>query len=156
MMIHPFLAEDFQPELTPFEVARLRAAAEGMRRRAEADHWLARVQELREVRQMLIWQLTEARTDDQEIRIRQHLGATDVLLVVRVDVARLVVRGEQHDAVEAMLLGQNLRQHRHRLLRAVFLIARHQHDFLPTTSSARIRSDFEIFLRGRERAKQSE
>jgi hypothetical protein len=156
VMRHPLFAEDFEAELAPFEVPRLRPAAEGMRGRAEADHRLAGVQELREMRQMIVWELTEARADDHEVRIAEEFGAADVLLVVRVDVARLFVRGEQHDAVEAMLLGQNLRQHRHRLLRAVFLIAGHEHDFLATTGSARIRGDFEVFLRGRDRAKEGE
>ena len=151
-MTDPLLTEDFQPELAPLEITCLAAAGEGVGGGAETNHRLPGVQELGEICQMLVRKLTETRANDEQVCVLQRLGATDVLLVIRIDVARLFVRGEKHDAIEAVLLRQNLRQHRHGFLGAVFLISRHEHDFFTVPRPARIRGDFEIVLRGSDRA----
>ena len=158
MVADPLLAEDFQTELAPLEVARFGTAGKGVRGGAETDDRLARIQELGEVRQTRVRKLAEARADDEQIRICEHLRTTDVLLIVRVDVARLFVRGEKHDAIEAVLLGQNLRQHRHALFCAVFLVTGHEDDLFATTGTTRIGGDFEVILRvrGCDRAKEGE
>ena len=44
---------------------------------------------------MIVRELAEACADDHEVRIAEQLGATNVLLVVRVDIARLFVCGEE-------------------------------------------------------------
>src|SRR4051812_40913968 len=103
-MIHPLFAEDLQPEFRPLEIARFRTAAESMRGRAEADHRLARIQGFREVRELIVRQLTEARPDDEQVRRVERLRAGDVFLEVAIDVTAVRIDRKEHGAVEAMLL----------------------------------------------------
>jgi len=156
VMGHPFLTENLKAELRPFEIASLCSAGERMCRRADADDRFARIQIAREGGKLRLGKLAEARADDHEIRIVEHLGAANVLLVVRVDVARLFIRGEEHDAIEAMRLRQDFCEHRHRLLRAILFIARDQHDGFSFASAARIGSDFEVVLGRHSGAQESQ
>ena len=119
---NPLLAENPQTKVAPL-------AAEPMSRRAETDDRLAGIDELFNVLHAL-GRCTEPRKDDHQIGIIEFLQPRKIILIVGVDVALLRMQREQHGAVKAVMLAQNLGQHGHRFFRAVFLVAGNQHDFL--------------------------
>ena len=130
VVIDPLFTEDPQAELGPFEVAGLRIAAEGVGRGAEADDRFAGVEELGEIRELVVGELAEARPDDHEVGRVELLGAGDVLLKVRIDVAAVRVDREKDDTIETVFLAEDLAEHGHGLLGAVFLVAGNENDLL--------------------------
>ena len=129
VVVDPFFAEDFQPEVRPFEIAGLGRAREGMGGGAEADDRLAGVQIVGEARDLVIGQLTEAAADDHQVGRVERLGAGEVLLEIRVDVSTIRVDGEKHHTVESVFLAEDLGQHRAGFLAAVFLVTGDKDDF---------------------------
>ena len=128
VVIDPFFPENFQPELRPFEVTRLRIAGKGVGRGAHSDDRLARVEKLGKVRNLIFGELAKTCPDDHEIGRIERLGPGNVLLKRRVDVAALGINREKDGAVETVLLTQDLCQHRESLLGAVFLVSRDKDD----------------------------
>src|SRR5262249_31601099 len=59
----------------------------------------------------------------------ERVGIRQAVALVWIDRPVLWVHRKTNRAIEALLC-KKLRQHRHRLFRAIFLIARQQHDFL--------------------------
>ena len=90
--------------------------------------------------------MAETRADNHEIRIVQRLGATNILLIVGIDEAFLFIRGKEHHAIEAMRFCQDLGQHWHRLLCAIFLITCHEHNGFTLSYTDGIGGDFEVIL----------
>ena len=109
---------------------------------ADSDDGFSGVQKASERCELRFWQLAEARADDHQLGIVQHLGAANVLLIVGVDEAFLFVGGEEHHTIEAMGFRQDLSQHGHRFLGAVFLITSHEHDGFPFACADGIGGDF--------------
>ena len=99
----------------------LRRAFEGMCGGAQPDHRSAAIQVGIEVLHLLRRQSLEAQKHHGEIRRVQRLHAGDVLRFTSGDVA-IRVDVEKHRAFEPLMLRQNARQRRQRLLRAIFVI----------------------------------
>ena len=103
---------------------------EGVRRRPQADDRPARLDVVDDVLHLVVGQVAEAGEEDHQVGRLERLQAGDVVATVGVDRPVLVDR-EQHRALEAVMLREDLRQLRQRLLRAVLLVAADQHDVLP-------------------------
>jgi len=109
-------------------VAELAPAIEGVGRGADADAGLAGIEEIGDVLGFLRAGLAKAGADDHEIRVFQGGKTAQTFLVVGIDVFALLVPGKDDRAVESVRLGKYLAKHRHRFLRAVFLIASDEND----------------------------
>ncbi len=136
----PGLSEHLPPESIPhpFEL-RLPAVVgilpigrdvEGVRRRPHADYGLARPEVVVDLLHLLIGQIAKPRRDHHQIGLPQGLEARDVGRVRGCDLAGLRIDRVKHRAREAVVLGQNLRELRERLLAAVFLVAADEHHVL--------------------------
>ena len=114
-------------------VAGVRLAAlevEGVRRGAHADDRLARLDVIDDVLHLLVGQIAEAREDDHQVGRLERLQAGDVVVAGSGLIVPSLVDGEQHGALEAVMLGQDLGQLRQGLLGAIFLVAADQDDVL--------------------------
>jgi len=156
VVIDPALAQNLQAEVRPFEITGHCVTSEGVGGGANADDRLAGIEVFCKPRELVVGQLPEASADDQQVRGVQRPGAGDVVLEVRVDVAAVRIDRKEHRRLEAMLLAEDLRQHRHRLLGAIQLIACDENDRFAFASTARTGSDFEVALGGGDRAEASQ
>ena len=109
-------------------------------RRAQSDQWYAAFERAHELGHGLVGPDTETQRHDDDIRRLEGGGIGQRLLVVRVDGAVGVER-EQHRALEAMALAEDLRQHGQRFLAAVLLVTGEQHDMGDGFGSARGQQD---------------
>ena len=72
--------------------------------------------------------LAKACGDDHQIRVVQRLETAQALLVVRIDVFPFLVPREDHRAMKAMVLAEDLAQHGQSFFRTILFVAGHQND----------------------------
>ena len=143
VVVDPGLAEHLASEAAlelrmrsppgPFGEAFLRrtVVVEGVGRGADADHRTPRVHVVHEVRHLVLGQMPVAGEHHREVGVLEGLESRDVVGDGRIDLAGLAVHREQHRAAEAVALGEDPRQGRHRFLGAVLLVAGDEDDVLP-------------------------
>ena len=103
---------------------------ERVRRGAHADHGPARLDVIHDVLHLLVGQRAEPGEDDHQVGVVQGLQARDVVVGVRVDLAGLLVDGEEDGAGKPVALGQDVRQQRQAGLRPVLVGAGDEDDVL--------------------------
>ena len=82
---------------------------------------------------LFVGETAEAGQNDHEIGRFKILQAGNVAALVGIDLAGLGINGEQHRALEAMMLRQDLRQLRQGLFGAILFIATDQHNVFAGT-----------------------
>ena len=101
-----------------------------MRRGSQAENRFARVHEVHDVFHLAVRQLAEPQKHHHHIRAVELFQAGDVRLDVRINFTGVGIDREEDRASESMPLRQDLGQHRHAFLRAVFLVPGHEDDVL--------------------------
>ena len=127
------LAESAGPGLAakaPVRVRAIRVAlvGEGVGRGAQAHDRPPRLDVVDDVLHLLVGKFAKTCGDHHQVGVRERFEARDVRLLLRVDRPGLGVYREQHDALETVPHGEQLAQHRHRFLGAVFLVAGDEDD----------------------------
>ena len=116
----PLLSQNFQSEVAPL-------AAKAVGRRAQADDRLARIEIRFKVFHFIRGRRAESRGDNHQVGLCQRRHAGQTLLIVGVDVLAFRIKRKEYFAIVAVLLTQDLGQHRQRFFRAVLFVTADQH-----------------------------